>query len=92
MLLDHKPHTVGDRRQYIVDYSQWLDPGVTVASGTATATSLTASVDTVTHTTTTLAFFVNGGAINEIFTVALQITDSNSEIKNDTIEFNVVAS
>ena len=91
MLLAHKLHTVGDRRQYTVDYFQWLATGATIAAGTATTTSLTASVDTVTHTTTTLAFFVNGGVLNEVFTVALQITDSTSEVKNDTIEVVVVA-
>jgi hypothetical protein len=91
MILDRKPQTVGNRRQYIVDYSQWLDTGVTLTAGTATTTSLTATIDTVSHTTTTLVFFVNGGALNEIFTVVLQVTDSNSEVKNDTIEFFVVA-
>ena len=91
MLLDHKPHTVGNRRKYIIDYSQWLDLGVTLTAGTATTPSLTASVDTVSHTASTLIFFVNGGVLNEIFTIALQITDSNGEIKNDTVEFFVVA-
>lgn len=91
MILDRKPQTVGNRRKYIVDYSQWLDTGITLTAGTATTTSLTATVDTVSHTNTTLVFFVNNGALNEIFTVALQITDSNSEVKNDTVEFVVVA-
>ena len=91
MIIDRKQHTVGDRRKYIVDYSQWLDTGVTLTAGTATTVSLTATVDTVSHTASTLLFFLNGGIINEIFTVALQVTDSNGEIKNDTVEFNVVA-
>lgn len=91
MILDRKPQTVGNRRKYIVDYSQWLDTGITITAGTATTTSLTATVDTVSHTASTLIFFVNNGALNEIFTVALQITDSNGEIKNDTVEFFVVA-
>ena len=91
MILDRKPHTVGDIRRYIVDYSQWLDTGVTITAGTATTTSITASVTAVSHTTSTLVFFVNGGALNEIFTVAVQVTDSNSEVKNDTVEFFVVA-
>ncbi len=91
MLLAHKPHTVGDRRRYIVDYSQWLDAGVTVASATASTTSGTASVDTLSHDTTTVTFFVEGGILNEIFTVAVQMTDSLGEVKNDTIEFFVQA-
>lgn len=91
MVLAHKPHTVGDRRRYVVDYSQWLDTGVTLSAGTATTASGTASVDGVTHDTTTLTFFVNGGILNEIFTVAVQVTDSLGEVKNDTIEFFVQA-
>jgi hypothetical protein len=91
MLIGRKPHTVGDKRKYIVDYSQWLDTGITLTAGTATTTSLTASVDTVSHTDTTLIFFVHGGALNEIFTVVIQVTDTNSEVKNDTVEFFVVA-
>ena len=91
MVLDRKQHTVGNRRKYIVDYSQWLDTGITLTAGTATTTSLTATVDTVSHTNTTLIFFANGGALNEIFTVVLQVTDSNSEVKNDTVEFFVIA-
>ena len=93
MLLDHRPHTLGARRKWIIDYSQWLAAGVTVVpvAFSATTTSLTATVDFVSTTATTLQFFLNGGIINEIFTVALQITDSTGEVKHDTIEFFVVA-
>lgn len=91
MVIGRKNQTVGDRRKYIVDYSQWLDTGVTITLGAATTTSLTATIDTVSITATTLIFYVNNGALNELFTVAIQVTDSNGEIKNDTIEFNVVA-
>lgn len=91
MLLAHKPHTVGDRRRYIVDYSQWLDTGVTAASATASTASTTASVDTVSNDTTTVTFFINGGILNEIFTVAVQMTDSLGEVKNDSIEYFVQA-
>ena len=91
MLITRKPQTVGDRRKYIVDYSQWLDTGVTLTAGAASTASLTASIDTVSFTASTLIFFVNGGIINEIFTVALQITDSTGEIKHDTLEFFVIA-
>ena len=94
MLLDHKPHTVGDRKKYIVDYSQWLNAGDRLVPFvfSATTTSLTASIDTVTvPTNTTLQFFVNGGVLNEIFTVSIQITTLLGEVKNDTVEFFVTA-
>jgi len=35
-------------------------------------------------------FFVNGGAVNETFTVDVQGTDSRGEIVKDTITFTVV--
>ena len=91
MILDRKQHTVGNIRKYIVDYSQWLDTGVTITAGTATTTSLTASVTAVSHTTSTLIFFVNGGILNEVFVVNLSITDSNTEVKLDTVEYFCVA-
>ncbi len=91
MILARKPHTVGDRRRYIVDYSQWLSEGSTISAAAASTTSLTASVDGVTHDGTTMTFFVNGGELNGVFVVNLQMTDSLSEVKLDTIEFFCIA-
>ena len=94
MLLDHKPHTVGARKTWIIDYSQWLKAGDMLApfGFSATTTSPTVTIDFVTRISdTTLQFFVNGGALNEIFTVSIQITTLLTEVKNDTVEFFVVA-
>jgi hypothetical protein len=91
MRLATRSHTVGNRRRYVVDYCQWLASGVTVTTGTVTSPSATATVDGVTVVENTIVFFLNGGVLNETFTVAVQMTDSRGQIKNDTIDFFVVA-
>ena len=91
MLLATRVHTVGNRRRYIIDYSQWLDEGLSVSGFTAVSTSSDAPVDTVSVAGNKGIFFLNGGVLNETFTVNVQMIDSKSEIKNDTLTFNVVA-
>ena len=91
MTLDRKPQTVGNRRKYIVDYSQWLSVGITITAASATIAGGTATVDTVSNTTTTVVFFINNGTLNDAPVVTLSITCSNGEIKWDTIDFFVVS-
>lgn len=91
MMLAKRPHTVGNRRRYQINYSDWLDEGVTVASATVNSSSQTAPIDGVTVAGNRVIFFVNGGVLNEIFTASIQMIDSKTGIKNDTMEFFVVA-
>ncbi len=96
MKLGRKPHTVGNITIYSVDYSDWLDDGVTLASATVVkdpATPVTdVTISAVSHTQSNRVLFtVAGGSLNETFTVDVQITDSRGEIKNDTADFFVVA-
>lgn len=89
--------TAGNKIRYRLDYSEWLEDGSTVDSGTATLavqdpviTDVTVSavlIDPTGH----LVFFVEGGSVNETFTVEVQATDSRGEIKNDTIYYTVQA-
>lgn len=89
-VLGKRPHTVGNRKRFVVNYSRWLPEGVTIASQSETSSSLTATVDGVTAKDHHLTFFTNGGTLNETFTVSVQITDTLGQIKNDTVEFTVV--
>jgi hypothetical protein len=91
MMLAKRPHTVGNRRRYRIDYSEWLDEGVTVASATVVSSSSTAPIDGVLVAGNFVTFFVNGGALNETFTASVAMVDSKSGIKNDTMDFFVVA-
>lgn len=93
MVLARRPFTQGNRLAYNIDYSAWLTPaGTTLAAASVSTADPGFAIDTITHTATMVKFYLSGNsAVNEIFTVAVQVTDSNSEIKNDTIEFFVVA-
>lgn len=91
MQLARKAHTVGDRRRYIVDYSEWLSSGVTVLSAVVTSSSATATVDTESATADKVIFFVSGGVLNETFTVSVAMTNTKAEVKHDTVDFFVVA-
>jgi hypothetical protein len=91
MVLARRPHTVGNRRRYSIDYTAWLDEGVTVDTATVTSSSSTVTIDTVSVAGNKVIFFVNGGVLNETFTASIQMVDSKTEIKNDTMDFFVVA-
>lgn len=92
-ILAKRPFTQGNRRKYNIDYSAWLTPaGTTITAASISTTQAGFSIDTVTHTSSVVSFFMAGtGTLNTFFTVLTQITDSNGEIKNDTIEFVIVA-
>lgn len=96
MILGQKAHTAGDTSRYIVDYTRWLDDGVslsafTVALAAGSPADVTISGAILLTEHNRVAFLVAGGSVNENFTVAIQITDSRNEIKNDTLLFSVVA-
>ena len=44
MNLGRKPFTVGNTTRYSVDYSSWLDNGVTLVSGTAVVSPVVADI------------------------------------------------
>lgn len=97
MLLGTKPHTAGNRRAYAVDYSDWLEEGMSLASGTVvlsaafTATVTDVVISAVAATPSNhLVFTMQGGSINEAFTLDVQGIDSRGEIKNDTVGFVVI--
>ena len=93
MLLGRRPHTVDDRRRWVVRYSDYLSSGNLLSSATATTTSMTASVDGVALSADkkSVIFFTNDGELNETFTVSIEATLEDTQILNDTAEFDVVA-
>lgn len=91
MQLARRSHTVGDKTRYVIDYSQWLDRGVTVVGAAVTSTSSTCTVSGVAFTATEIVFFINGGVLSETLTLAVAMTDSRTEIKHDTIAVFVIA-
>jgi hypothetical protein len=93
MILARKKFTLGDSRQYSVDYSETLREGYWLTSVAVT------SSDPVHFPVTNVlivegkvvTFFVSNGILNGNFTVTLVATESNTEVSNHTIEFSVIA-
>ncbi len=77
---------------YTVDYRPWLDEKRAISAHSATSSSLTATVDTISvRDGSQVLFFVNGGVLGETFTVSMQITCTDTAVHNDTITFTVIA-
>lgn len=95
MNLGRKPFTIGNTTRFSVDYSNWLEEGCTLKTGTAVMGVPSVSDVTITNVSVApsnrLYFTLNGGSLNENFTIAVSITDSRNEIKNDTCSFNCVS-
>jgi len=91
MLLASHTHTVGDRKRWRVEYRKWLANSATLVSAVVTSSSITCTVSDKSILGTEVVFFLNGGVLNEVLTVSVQVTDSLGMVKNDTISFTVVA-
>jgi hypothetical protein len=91
MLIASKQHTVGDIRQWVVQYDRWLANTATIEQIAAQSDSNTCTVDTPVILGTDIVFFLSGGTLGERVTVELTMTDSIGNIKHDTVKFTVVA-
>jgi hypothetical protein len=88
MALARKFLTVGNKVRYTLDYSYWLEEGVTLATFTAVTTDTSVTItDVAVLPSGHAVLFVAGGTLNQPFTVSVQAVDSRGEIKNDVIEF-----
>jgi hypothetical protein len=96
MLIGIKQHTAGNKTRYHVNYRDWLDAGRTLNQSTGFSATVLApapadvTVDQASVTADDLYFWVNGGSLNEAFTVQVQVTDTLGEVVIDTINFTVV--
>lgn len=98
-LLGTKAHTAGNTIRYTIDYTRWLEDGVSLSGATvvmdpaftATVKDITISSVAVLSEHNKVSFVMAGGSVNEAFTLDVQITDSRGEIKNDTVQFQIVA-
>ncbi len=92
MILARKKHTVGDTRQYFVHYEDMIRTGYWLTAAVVTVDSANVTISgTEIIEGKTVAFLVAGGVLNETFTVTIVVTESNTEVTNDTVEFNVIA-
>jgi len=92
MILGSKLHTAGDTKRWRIDYSKWLENPANIVSATVTSSSTSC---TITPPAIVLGkeviFFLTGGTVGETLTVSIVMTDSDTNVKRDTIKFTVVA-
>lgn len=91
MILGSKLHTAGDTRRWRIDYSRWLANAVDIATATLTSSSATCTVDDSVVLGDEVVFFLTGGVQGENVTVSVMMTDTDGNVKNDSIVFTVVA-
>lgn len=101
MLLGSRNLAVGDTRRYRVSYRDFLCDGVSISAVTVTIPNITLGYTSAIGTGVIapelspdrqeVYFWVVAGALNEAFTVQVQITDTNDQIVNDTIDLQVVS-
>lgn len=93
MLLGQKYHTAGNVIRYEIDYSNWLEDGVSLLTAAVTGGPTDITITGVGLLTPhKVVFTLHGGSVNESFTLAVSITDSRGETKNDTVGFVIQAS
>jgi hypothetical protein len=93
MRLAHLFLATSDVRRYTVDYCEFLNRGATLVSPavsivTAAVTSTVGSVS-LDPSRTKLYFYITAGTEDEVFTVAVQVQTTDSEIANDTVKVTV---
>jgi hypothetical protein len=78
---------------YLIDYSQWLDDGDTIASSSFLISPQTTPAVDITGTTiqdgNTLLFQIDNGKENTRYIVTVEITTSTGQIKSDYFQLNV---
>lgn len=92
MEIAHRSHTAGARTRYVVDYSDWLADDDRLATATVTVDSDTVTIENISvFLEKEVSFFVEGGVLNETFTVTVEITTLKTVTDEDTLTFFVVA-
>lgn len=91
MLLGSKQHTANDTRRWIIDYSRWLANTIDIDTIEVTSSSTSCTVQSSEKSGDEIIFFLTGGSAGETLTVSIKMTDTDGNVKNDTIAFTVVA-
>lgn len=84
----------GERKRYILDYSDWLDTGETITNvsfsvSPAESGGLTIDASSIGPTANTVVFFASLGLSGTTYTAECVITTSTGQVKEDQIVFAV---
>lgn len=97
MPLKRIAHGAGNHIRYEIDYSDFLEDGTHLTTGTVTSdpgspvpADVTIGPVTVSPSNR-LIFLLSGGSVNELFTLDVQVTNSRNEVKNDTLSVYIIA-
>lgn len=90
-LLGSLVQTVNNRRRVVISYDSWLAEGEVLTGITCTVDQGTATIDTqkVLSDGRSVQFFVNGGTLNDLFNVIVQVTTTFTQLRSDTVAFLV---
>ena len=93
MLLAKRKFTVGDKRLYTINYEDFLEEGEKLTTSSASSSSDTAVVTYhgLNSSKTKILFYVDGGTLNETFTVTINGVTDKGQTVIDTIEFTTVS-
>jgi hypothetical protein len=83
-------------KRYSIEYDEWLDTGEYISNITFQIVSqntgtLVVAPNTVQQNAKALVFFVSGGNAGQNYEVALTMTTTGNQVKQDTITFQVKA-
>jgi hypothetical protein len=102
-LLGKRTLAPSDKKQFTIDYSDWLDTGETVSSmaytvawvsgGNGSSTLITVSGGSIAGDGKSVSFFVNGNSdlVSTLAKVTATMTSSSTESLANTMEFLVVS-
>ena len=83
-------HTAGNIIKWQINYERWLNKAASITNGSVTSSSATCYPNGVTVQGNNIIFFLNGGVVNETFTLTVTMNDNIGNQKNDAINFTVV--
>ena len=85
LTLDKDPD---EKLRFEFDWSDWLDAGEAVSTGTATATGVTLVTGSLSGSVYTA--YVEGGTVGATGTVTCQVTTNSPQIAQRSIELNIL--
>lgn len=95
MALGKFTKTPDEAKRYAIDYSEWLDTGEYIShisfNVISSVTDIVIVPGSIGATDTEVLFFVSGGTVGTTYTIAVTMTTSTNQVKQDTVVYSVRA-